>query len=127
MRTESKTYQAQCKSCTLMLVKKAYQRAPWFKLFRTPLVWGMRVMAWWHGIDASRYPVNNPECYCCVRFMKNELKEKSPTFRWLNRLINPFFNRLRDAQVTAEDKIEAKAFAAEAMTQEQPAEMEVPS
>ena len=118
--TECRVYKPECGSCTLMLVKLAYKRTPGFILFRTPLVMGMRLMAWWHSIDARRYPAGNPECKGCVRFMKNELKEKSPTFRWLNDRVNPVFNRWRDAAVTPEEKAAAKAFAAESMNSSTP-------
>jgi hypothetical protein len=70
-------------------------------------------MAWWHNIDATMYKVEKSECRGCVRFMKNELKIKSPTFRFLNSIINPIFNFLRDRFVTKEEKAEAKRFAAE--------------
>lgn len=76
-----------------------------------PLLFGMRIMAWWHKIDARRYPVGNPACKGCIRFMKNELKQKSPTFRWLNDRFNPVFNRWRDSYVTSTEKAEARKFA----------------
>lgn len=104
-----------CGSCTLMLVRLAYRRALWFVLFREPLVLGMRIMACWHNVDARRYSVCRPECTACIRFIKNELKEKSPAFRLLNDWINPVFNRLRDSRVTGEEKAEARKFAEMAM------------
>jgi hypothetical protein len=113
MSAENRIYKPECGSCTLGLVQLAYIKSFWFKAFREPLVFGMRVMARWHGIDARRYQVNHSRCNGCVRFMKNELKAKSPAFRALNFLVNPVFNRLRDSLVTAEEKSEAKRFAAE--------------
>ncbi len=105
----------QCGSCTLMLVRLAYRRALWFIVFREPLVLGMRIMAWWHNVDALRYSVRRSECRGCIRFIKNELKERSPAFRLLNGWINPIFNRLRDSLISCDEKAEAKKFAEKAM------------
>ena len=118
--TDGRIYKAECSSCTLMLVRLAYDRSGWFILFREPLLLGMRVMAWWHKIDARRYPVGNPACKGCIRFMKSELKVKSPTFRWLNDQLNPVFNRLRDSHVTSTDKAEARKFAESAFQSGEP-------
>jgi hypothetical protein len=115
-RTNSETslYTAQCNTCTIMLVELCFQRAWWFKAFRTPMVWGMRLMCRFHGIDPRKYAVSNQKCYGCVRFMKVALKEKSPTFRALNGLINPIFNKLRNRIVTEKEIAEAKRFAQDA-------------
>jgi len=118
--TDGRVYKAECGSCTLMLVRSVYERSGLFIVFREPLLLGMRVMAWWHKIDARRYPVGNPACKGCIRFMKNELKEKSPTFRWLNDKFNPIFNRLRDAHVSSEDKAAARLFAEKAFPAREP-------
>ena len=67
------------------------------------------------GIDARCHTVRNPECRGCIRFMKAELEEKSPTFRLLNNLVGKTFTTLRDARVTREERDEAKLFAREAM------------
>ena len=76
---------------------------------------GMRIMAWWHDVDAGRYAVRLSECSGCIRFIKNELKEKSPAFRLLNGWINPTFNRLRDSLISGDEKELAKKFAETAM------------
>ena len=120
MPAENRIGPPECASCTLGLVQLAYSRAFWFKLFREPLLFGMRVLARWHGIDAGRYPVRHSRCEGCVRFLKNELKAKSPLFRALNYLVNPLFNRLRDRLVTADEKAEAKRFAAEFVPKDKP-------
>jgi hypothetical protein len=113
MSSENGGCKPECGSCTLGLVQQAYVRALWFKCFREPLVFAMQAMARWHGIDARLYPVKHSRCDGCIRFMKNELKAKSQLFRTLNFLVNPVFNRLRDSLVTAEEKADAKRFAAE--------------
>ena len=82
-----------CNSCTRHLVDLCYKRSLAFRLFRTPLVAGMKIMARWHGINLKDYPVKTERCRNCVRFMKNALKQKSPTFALLNERINPYFNR----------------------------------
>jgi hypothetical protein len=85
-------------------------------LVREPLIAGMRILAWWNGIDAWTHAVHRPECRGCVRFMKAELEVKSPIFRVLNQLIGPGFRRLRDSMLNQEELAEAKRIAAEAMT-----------
>lgn len=116
MTTTSETalLRAKCKTCTIMLVEICFQKTWWFKAFRTPMVWGMRAMCRFHGLDPSRYAVSNQKCYGCVRFMKVALKEKSPTFRVLNWLINPIFNKVRNGIVTEDEIAEAKRFARDA-------------
>lgn len=108
-----------CKNCALMLARIVYRRHWWFPLVREPLVLGMRILAWWHGIDARTYVVRNPECAGCIRFMKAELEEKSPTFRFLNNLIGERFTALRNSRLTPDELVEAKRFAREAMGREE--------
>lgn len=110
--------QAKCNTCTIQLVELCYKRKLWFRLFREPLILGMRIMCWWHRIDPREYQVRHERCYGCIRFMKVALKEKSPVFVRLNDLVNPVFNSLRDSIVTPEEKEEAKRFAKEAMEQD---------
>ncbi|BCS53613.1 nitroreductase [Geobacter sp. SVR] len=98
-----------------MLARIVYRRCRWFPLVREPLLLGMRILARWHGIDARRHGVRNPECQGCIRFMKVELEEKSPLFRFLNDLIGRSFTALRDARVTQDELAEAKRFARETM------------
>ncbi len=107
-----------CNSCTRHLVDLCYKRSLAFRLFRTPLIAGMRTMSWWHGINLKDYPVKTERCRNCVRFMKNALKQKSPTFALLNERINPYFNRYRDSIVTKDEKAHAKSLAAEFMDYE---------
>jgi hypothetical protein len=98
-----------------MLARIVYQRHWWFTLVREPLVLGMRLLAAWHHIDARRYAVRNSACTGCIRFMKAELEEKSPTFRFLNDRIGDRFTTLRNARLTREELDEARGFAREAM------------
>jgi len=104
-----------CKNCALMLARIAYQRCWWFPLVREPLLLGMRILARWHGIDARSHGVRNRECRGCIRFMKAELEEKSPIFRFLNDRIGKRFSALRDARITQEERDEAKRYAQESM------------
>jgi hypothetical protein len=108
-----------CKNCVLFLIRRCYGRHWWFRLVREPLVWGMRILAWWNGIDARRHAVNNPECHGCVRFMKAELEEKSPAFRFLNERIGPWFRTMRDSMLTQAELDEAKRYALEMMEPKQ--------
>ncbi len=102
---------ATCGNCTLKLVAIAYRRAPWFRLFREPLKFGMRILAHIHHVDPSEYRVRTPECYNCIRFYKIGLKEKSATFRWLHKWINPIFDHVIEKIVTEEERKEAKEYA----------------
>ncbi|HWR43915.1 nitroreductase [Sporomusa sp.] len=110
----SETSHIVCKNCAYLLAKWCYQRHWWFRLVREPLLLGMRIMAWWHRIDARTHVANNRECNGCIRFMKNELEEKSPTFRFLNNSIGKRVNRLRDSMLTQQELDEAKRYAREA-------------
>ena len=104
-----------CNNCALFLIRRCYGKHWWFRLVREPLVWGMRILAWWNGIDARRHAVSNPECHGCVRFMKAELEEKSPAFRFLNAHIGPWFRTMRDSMLTQAELDEAKRYALEMM------------
>ncbi len=107
------TKKARCGGCTIRLVQICSERAWWFAPARWPLVTGMRVLAKWHGIDPHDYAVAHArqECRGCLRFIKSELKEKSPLFVALNARINPVFNRLRNGLLTREEVAEAKRIA----------------
>jgi len=87
-------------------------------MVREPLVLGMRLLARWNRIDPGRHVVRNPECRGCIRFVKAELEEKSPTFRFLNDRIGERFTKLRNARLSQAELDEAKRFAKEVMSQE---------
>lgn len=111
---------AVCNTCTIRLVRIAYQRAPWFRLAREPLRLGLRGLAWLHRIDPNEYEVRTESCYGCLRFYKVALKERSALFRWLNDRVNPAFDALLERIVTAEEVREAKAYAREATANNDP-------
>lgn len=104
-----------CKNCALFLIRQVYEKHWWFRVVREPLVLGMRILAWWNGIDARTHGVANKECHGCVRFMKAELEEKSPTFRFLNDRIGPWFGTKRNSMLSQEELDEAKRRAREMM------------
>ena len=108
------TKKARCGGCTIRLVRRCSDRAWWFAPARWPLVTGMRLLAKYHAIDPNDYAVRREECRGCLRFIKTELKDRSPAFVWLNDRINPRFNRLRNSLLTPEELAEAKRFAKEA-------------
>jgi hypothetical protein len=97
-----------CQNCTLMLMKRCYGQHWWFRFIREPLLLGMRILALWHHIDATRYVVRNPTCHGCIRFIKAELEDKSPLFCWLNRWIAPQFKMLSGSMLTEVDRQAAK-------------------
>jgi len=101
-----------CSSCTLYLVKLCYGRSLWFPFFREPLVIGMKLLGRFHGIKYLAIEGPNKECKGCLRYLKNSLKEHSPLFVFLNGLVNPVFNSLRDSFLDKEDKSIARDFAA---------------
>ncbi len=79
------------------------------------MILGMKALSRYHGINPKEYDVRTEECYGCVRFIKNALKDKSPGFVWLNEIVNPVFNRIRDSIVTEQEKVKAVDFARSAM------------
>ncbi len=105
------TEYAVCKHCTYKLVSIAYKRASWFRLFREPLILGMRWLVFFHHIDASEYISRTPGCYQCIRFYKTALFGKSAIFRWLHDRFNPIFNKLIARIVTDDEKKDAKKYA----------------
>jgi len=98
-----------------MLVRLAYRRAAWFRVVREPLWYGTRAMAAWHRVDLSDYEVRTPSCYGCMRFYKVALKDRSATFRWLHRFVNPVFDALLHRFVSPAERKEAQACARVAM------------
>ncbi len=115
-----------CNSCTRRVIYTAYSRAPWLRLVREPLRWGMLMMGWWHHVDPASYQVPTPFCVGCLRWTKTGLKEHSATFRWLNGLVDPHFMRLVWRYVTMEDRTEAKRFATQATQTEAGVQGQVP-
>ncbi|HOC92460.1 MAG TPA: nitroreductase [bacterium] len=107
----------ECNTCTWRLVRLCYRRAPWFMLVREPLVFGMRILARLYGIDIRRGRRGHPDCRGCVRYAKNELKQKSSAFVWLNGIIDPVFNRMRNSIITQLELEEARNFARDAAEQ----------
>lgn len=85
---------AVCPGCTLLVVREAYRRHPWFRIFRGPLWFGMWSLSWWHGFSPDDYIVRNRICYDCLRFRKNLLTEKSRLFNLLNRHIGRVLGRM---------------------------------
>ncbi|MCX5791934.1 MAG: nitroreductase [Elusimicrobia bacterium] len=95
----------------MYLARLCYGRSLWFPFFREPLVLGMKLLGRLHGINYLATEGPNKECKGCLRHLKNRLKEKSPAFVFLNNLVNPVFNRLRDSLLDQEEKHMAKTFA----------------
>ncbi len=83
-----------CNTCTRRLVAIAYRRAPWFRLLREPLRWGMRLWVRRLGLDTGIYVVRSASCADCNRFYKNVLKENSAAFCRLHARLNPVFDAL---------------------------------
>lgn len=107
-----------CKICTIKLVEAAYARAWWFRLVREPLRLGMLLLGRVYEADLTVYEVNSPSCRACPRLTKLELKERSALFRFLNNIINPYFDRLIERLLTEREQQEAREFAERALLSE---------
>jgi len=105
---------ASCKLCTINLEKLCYQRAWWFRIFRSVLAAPVHVWSWWHPVDPKLYLPRSRACHGCLRFRKNVLKEESRLFHWLDSYMNPFFNYVRDSLLTEAERDEARRAAQEA-------------
>ena len=92
-----------CNTCTRRLVELAYTKSFWFRFFREPLKWGMRLMVKLKRINIEQYKIANENCFNCNRFYKNALKDHSPLFRWLNNSINPAFDKWLERIVSKEE------------------------
>jgi hypothetical protein len=99
----------------IQLMRKTYKKYWWFPLVREPLVLGMRFLALVNGLPIKTYAAANPECQGCLRFIKAELEVKSATFRFLNRFIEPVFQKIRDPRLDKEEVTAAKEKAATLM------------
>ncbi|MBI2857857.1 MAG: hypothetical protein HYX90_02160 [Chloroflexi bacterium] len=55
--------------------------------------------------------VRTPACYNCIRFYKVALREKSATFRWLHRWVNPVFDHFLENIVTKDELARSKSYA----------------
>jgi len=105
------THDVVCKLCTIRLEQLCYLRAWWFRAFREVLATGVRLFALIHRIRPDEYKTRSPMCHKCLRFKKNALKLKSPTFRWLDGYVNPLFNRVRDSLLTSDELDQARRLA----------------
>jgi hypothetical protein len=92
-----------CKMCTIRLEKLCYQRAWWFRIFRETLATGVRIFALIYLIQPKGYEARSRMCHSCVRFKKQGVQARSGLFRWLDGYVNPFFNRMRDSLLTADE------------------------
>jgi len=107
-----------CKICTIKLVEAAYARAWWFRLLREPLRAGMLLLGRIYEADLDAYGVGSPSCRACPRLTKLELKEKSALFRFLNGIVNPYFDRLIERLLEERELQEARDFAERAVLSE---------
>ncbi len=102
---------AACKICTIRLEQICYQRAWWFRAFREVLATGIRLFSIAYMLRPDGYKARSPMCHKCLRFRKNELKERSRLFNFLDGYLNPVFNRVRDSLLTPAELENARALA----------------
>ena len=100
-----------CRICTAHLVALCDQRAWWFPPFRHALTAGVRLCTWLGRVPADPPPPRSPHCLACLRFQKNALKQHSALFRWLDRGVNPWFNRVRNRLLTEAELNQARLLA----------------
>jgi len=103
-----------CRICTIRLEQLCYRRAWWFRACREILASGIRLFALAYRIPADRHPPRSALCFRCLRFRKNALKDGSRLFNWLDGYLNPFFNRVRDSLLTADELKQARRLAEQA-------------
>jgi hypothetical protein len=103
-----------CKMCTIHLERLCYRRAWWFRMVRECFATGIRLFAVIYWIRPGDYKVRSSMCHNCIRFRKNALKERSRLFAWLDRYLNPVFNRIRDSLLTPTELDQARELAARA-------------
>ncbi|MBK8175090.1 MAG: hypothetical protein IPK66_07455 [Rhodospirillales bacterium] len=102
---------ARCKVCVIRLDQICYKRAWWFRSFREVLVTGVRMFALIYRVPRDAYVSRSPMCHGCMRFCKNVVKRHSPLFNYFDAYLNPFFNRVRDSLLTAEELAWARGLA----------------
>jgi hypothetical protein len=100
-----------CKICTIRLEQLCYRRAWWFRAFRELLATGIRLFAIAYRIPSEQDTRRSKMCRRCLRFRKNDLKERSRLFCWLDGYLNPIFNRARDSLLTPQELEDARALA----------------
>jgi hypothetical protein len=99
-----------CTLCTRQLEELCFERAWWFRALRGVLAVGVGLFA-----VALRVRVDDgtraPMCTGCLRFRKNAVKRRSPFFCRLDAIVNPLFNRARDALLSTEERDRARVLA----------------
>lgn len=103
-----------CGTCTIDLVRLACGRNIWFRMIRAPLALSMRLLGSLYGIQPYYSSGHDKKCRGCIRFTKIQLKERSAFFIFFNSILNPLFDRLIGALVTAAELRAAKETAAKA-------------
>ena len=107
--------QIKCNTCTLKLVEIAYKRKPLFRIFREPLKISMKIFSKIYRINPEEYEARTPSCRGCIRFYKVALKEKSKVFSFLNKLINPLFDKIIESIVSEDELSQSKEYAEKAV------------
>ena len=102
---------ASCKICTIHLEAICAQRVWWFRLFCGVLANCVRLYAFAAMVRTSEHKSRSPMCKSCIRFRKNILKSSSPLFNWLDGLLNPIFNHVRNGILTPEELEHARLLA----------------
>ena len=116
---------ASCKICTIHLEEICAKRVWWFRAFCEVLANGVRLYAFAAKVRTDQHKSRSPMCKSCIRFRKNILKNNSPLFNWLDGLLNPIFNHVRNGILTTEELDRARLLArrAEERGFERPADL----
>lgn len=111
MPSTEPTTDASCKICTIHLEEICAKRVWWFRAFCEVLASCVRLYAFAASVRTDEHKSRSSMCKTCIRFRKNILKESSPLFNWLDGLLNPIFNHVRNGLLTPEELDRARLLA----------------
>ncbi|MFO1128105.1 MAG: hypothetical protein U1E66_06715 [Rhodospirillales bacterium] len=64
---------------------------------------GIRVFEPVYRVPQDAYAARSTMRYRCLRFRKYAVKQRSALFNYFDGFLNPFFNRVRDSLLTADE------------------------
>lgn len=111
IRKSSERSQALCKKCTARLVEIAKKKSLGFHALHKGCEIGIKSLGWIYGVNAGKSNDGNSGCQRCLRPLKNSLKSKSRLFQWMNRRVDPYFDKALEGLVSEEEVRAANAYA----------------
>lgn len=104
-----------CRLCTRHIVGVCRGKSLPFTLTEALLAACVRTAALLLGIRMDEAVAHTPRCRGCMRFTRNALRQKSPVFARLDRLVNSFFTMYCERLCPEKELTMAKSMAAEFM------------